>query len=317
LVKKENSLWEFSFLYIVPYLLTIGVVSTIYLLYIMLAMLSLLPLWYQCTLVFVFGLIIGSFLNVVIYRYHTGRSLSGHSHCLSCGEKLRWYELFPLISYVCLFGRCRTCGCKIPMRYFLVELSTALLFVLMWTQFTPSLLLLFSLALVVVLMVITVYDMYHMVIPNQLVLITSVLAVLYFGVQYYGVWSLTALTLHVLGGLCGFLFYGGLWLVSKGRWIGLGDAKLALPLGFMLGMPAVFTFIVFSFWIGAVISLSVLAFPYVTRALRRTYTKQVVVNSPRYFTIKSEVPFAPFIVAAFLVVYIFNVDVISLMSWFV
>ncbi|MFT5849694.1 MAG: leader peptidase (prepilin peptidase)/N-methyltransferase [Patiriisocius sp.] len=283
----------------------------------MLGILSLVPTWYQYFWVLMFGLIIGSFLNVVIYRYHTGRSLSGHSHCLSCGEKLHWYELFPLVSYMCLFGRCRTCGCKIPARYFLVELTTSLLFLLMWTQFGSSLLLLVSLALVVVLMVITVYDMYHMVIPNQLVLMTSVIATVYYFIQYFDTWSLLSLSVHFLGALSGFLFYGGLWLVSKGKWIGLGDAKLALPLGFILGVPAVFTFIVFSFWIGAVISVGILALPYVKHLIRRTYTKQLIVNSPRYFTIKSEVPFAPFIVAAFLVVYVFNLDVIALMSWFV
>lgn len=296
----------------------------------MIEIIELLPTWYLYTCVFFLGLIIGSFLNVVIYRYHTSRSLSGHSHCLSCGEKLRWFELFPLVSYLCLRGRCGSCGCRIPARYFVVELSTALLFLTAATQLPVGLLLLFTLALISVLMVVTVYDMYHMVIPDELVLTICGLALVYFGLASYPTFSLTALGWHAAAALGAFLFYGGLWFVSKGRWIGFGDAKLAIPLGFMLGMPAVFTFVVFSFWIGAVISLCMLGLPYLFQivrawAIRVTYlfTKKeeylykTSAHQYKTLTMKSEVPFAPFMIAAFLLVYLFHADVLTLVAFFI
>ena len=275
---------------------------------------TLLPAWYQCTIIFLFGLIIGSFLNVVIYRYHTSRSLNGHSHCLSCGETLRWYELFPLVSYVCLFGRCRTCGCKIPARYFVVELSTALLFLLAFIYVPWGLLVPFSLLLIAVLMVIAVYDIYHMVIPNQLVWISCGFAAVYFLLEYGLVWNMSIFLAHAGAALGAFLFYGGLWFVSKGRWIGFGDAKLAIPLGFMLGIPGAFSFVVFSFWTGAIISLGLMGVPALFRIIRAHCSSMPVVNYSKYFTMSSEVPFAPFMIAAFLLVYIFGFDVISLVS---
>jgi len=281
------------------------------------ALLEVFPVWYQYALVALLGLIVGSFLNVVIYRYHTGKSLSGHSHCLSCGHTLRWYELFPLVSYLCLFGRCGSCGCTIPLRYFLVELSTAILFVSLLVHMSLSPLFLFSMVLVSVLMVIVVYDIYHMIIPNELVVGTSILAVFNFILQYGFSWDTEILLSHVGAALGVFFFYGGLWFVSKGRWIGFGDAKLAIPLGFIVGIPGVFTFVVFSFWIGAIVSLGLLGIPAIFHLVKAHCASCPVVNYSKYFTMKSEVPFAPFMIASFLLVYICNFDVLQLMASFI
>lgn len=280
----------------------------------MLQLFEILPFWYQYTMIGILGLIIGSFLNVVIYRYHTGKSLNGHSHCLSCGEKLRWYELFPLVSYVCLWGRCRTCGCTIPLRYFLVELCTAVLFILLFSVFPLGLLLLFSMLLIAVLLIVSVYDIYHMVIPNELVILMILLALIYYVLTYGFMWDISSVLAHVGAALGAFLFYGGLWFVSKGRWIGFGDAKLAIPLAFILGPWATFTFIVFSFWVGAIVSLSILGVPVLIQVYKKYCTPELVVNSFKSFTIKSEVPFAPFMIAAFLLVYIFNLNVLTIMA---
>jgi len=282
----------------------------------MITLLEMLPVWYQYSLVLLLGLVIGSFLNVVIYRYHTGKSLSGHSHCLSCGHTLRWYELFPLVSYVCLLGRCRSCGCTIPLRYFLVEISTAALFLLLYMSLSLSLLFLFSMVLVSILMIVAVYDIYHMVIPDELVVATSVLAGGYMFLQYGLVWDMAVVISHAGAALGAFLFYGGLWFVSKGKWIGFGDAKLAIPLGFILGAPAVFTFIVFSFWIGAIVSIAIIVIPAVYQVVAAYCASYSVVQYAKYFTMKSQVPFAPFMIAAFLVVYIYRLDVLDLMTTF-
>lgn len=284
---------------------------------------ELLPLWYQYAIVCTFGLLIGSFLNVVMYRFHTGKSLSGNSHCLSCGTRLRWFELIPLLSYVCLWGRCRSCGCSIPARYFLLEFATAGMFTLIYAQLGLTVLSAAVLLLGVVLAMITVYDLYHMVIPNELVLATGVVAVAVFFLQTQKDFSGEVLLYHALAGFGAFCFYGGLWLVSKGRWIGFGDAKLALPLGFILGPMGSFSFVVLSFWIGAAISIMILILPRLMGYLRFVVVaiKNMSATSGAHshlttktsFTIKSEVPFAPFMVAAFALVFLYGIQVLEVM----
>lgn len=293
-------------------------------------LISAIPLWYQYLFVCLLGLIIGSFLNVVIDRFHTNKSLSGHSHCMSCGHRLRWYELFPLLSYMFLIGRCKECGCKIPPYYFLVELATAVLFLMVFAQLSLTLLMLFSLALVSVLMVVTVYDIYHMIIPDQLVVLLTGFATGYFVLAYWGVWNLEAFIWHAIAAVGAFLFYGGLWFISKGRWIGFGDAKLAIPLAFILGVPGVYSFIVLSFWIGAILSLLLLLALYIrhqvklvslhnklSRAKIGNYTKPSIALYSKSFTMKSEIPFAPFMVVAFVIVYLCEVNVLSLIATFI
>lgn len=284
---------------------------------------DLLPLWYQYTMVIVLGLIIGSFLNVVLYRFHTGRSINGSSHCLSCGENLRWFELIPLVSYLTLRGKCRSCGCYIPLRYFLIELVTALLFLTVFMNYGITLMGGVVATLFVLLLLVTVYDLYHMVIPNELVLLLCIAAAGYMYLELTPRFSWEVLAVHAMAALGVFLFYGGLWFVSRGRWIGFGDAKLAVPLGFILGPMNAFSFVVFSFWVGALLSVGLLLLPYIrsffallTKKIKRlfcTCPQGSVVNYRRYFTMKSEVPFAPFMVIAFLLVFLCKYDVLTMM----
>ncbi len=270
-------------------------------------LISLLPLWYQYVLVTALGLVIGSFLNVYIYRFHTGRSLSGSSHCLSCARPLTWYELLPVFSYLALRGRCRTCGSYIPFRYVLVELLTAALFVLVYAIVQPSLMLLLWFILVSLLVVILVYDLYHLIIPNELVVAVGIVSVAMFftAAPFTGIPAV--LILHAAAALGAFAFYGGLWLVSGGRWIGLGDAKLAVPLAFLLGPWATFSFIVLSFWIGAGLSVLLLLLQRLLKRGQHRLSKFGVT-----ITMKSEVPFAPFLIVAFLAVALYHVDVLVL-----
>src|SRR3989344_1035853 len=86
-------------------------------------------------LAFIFGLIIGSFLNVVIYRINTRKSLHGRSACMSCQNQLLWYELIPVFSFLGLKGRCRNCKTKISIQYPLVELMTGLIFTFLFFKF--------------------------------------------------------------------------------------------------------------------------------------------------------------------------------------
>lgn len=266
--------------------------------------------YYLAATVFVFGAIIGSFLNVVIYRFHTGKSLNGSSHCLSCLQPLLWYELFPLLSYLCLRGRCRTCQAYIPPRYFVVELLTACTFLQLYYLMEP-LVATFLLAIIAaILIVIAVYDVYHFIIPNELVLLLSFGVAAYVGYDVVESGEWTALLPASLSALGAFLFYAGLWKVSEGRWIGFGDAKLAIPLGFFASFPAVFSTIVLSFWVGAAVSVSLLL---VQKLLERGQRPLQFFGTP--LTMKSEIPFAPFLIIGFILSTIYGVDVLELIAY--
>ncbi len=269
-------------------------------------LIALLPLWYQYTLVVLFGLVIGSFLNVYIYRFHTGRSLTGSSHCLSCARPLAWYELLPVFSYLALRGRCRTCGSYIPFRYVLVEVLTASLFLLAYILVPLSYMMLLWWSLLAVLVVIVVYDLYHLIIPNELVVSVAVLTLLMFMAALSWQWLPVLFIGHVAAAIGAFAFYGGLWLVSKGRWIGLGDAKLAAPLAFLLGPWETFSFVVLSFWIGAGLSIVILL---LQRLLKRGQYR--LSKYGLTITMKSEVPFAPFLILAFLAVALLKLNVLT------
>jgi leader peptidase (prepilin peptidase)/N-methyltransferase len=258
---------------------------------------------------FVFGTIIGSFLNVVILRYNTGESLifSG-SRCFSCGKKLSWYELIPIFSFLIQGGKCRECKSKISLQYPLVEALTGIVFVLIFWKvlnfgfeiwnlfgiwdlefgilalsrkiiFTIYLWLVFSL-----LILIAVYDLRHQIIPNAFVytlIILSLFAVFFetWDLEFvwdlgFGIWKLAE---RIFAGFGMFAFFGLLWRLSKGQWMGLGDAKLALAIGWLLGFVKGLFALLFSFWFGAALGVFLLLF------------------IPKKFTLKSRIPFGPFL----------------------
>lgn len=269
-----------------------------------------IPLWYVAFCAFGFGVIIGSFLNVFIYRFHTGKSLSGASHCLSCQAPLHFYDLFPLLSYLTLRGRCRNCGATIPSRYFWVELSTGLLFLAAVLCLSP-LWWLFGAVLCAVLIVVAVYDMYHLVIPQSFVWTLVFLAVVFLGVQYIILPSWWMVGEHVLAGLLAYGFFAFLWKVSGGRWIGYGDAKLAAPLGAIVGLLGAFSMVVLSFWIGTVISLGLIFWQGLQRKRGQPHLRFLATP----LTMKSEVPFAPFLILGFLAVYLVRADVLDFIAY--
>ncbi len=259
-------------------------------------------------LIFIFGTIIGSFLNVVLYRMHTGKSLNGRSHCMSCRKELEWYELFPVFSYLSQRGKCRGCLSYIPSRYLFVELATGLLYCITFFFFHANIFLLLLFAVLNTLfMLVVVYDIRHTIIPDELSLMIGGVAVIYLGYVLSLTLDWMLVGKHILAGLSAGLFFWGLWFVSKGRWIGLGDAKLALPLGMIVGLGSVFSMVVLSFWIGAVISVSLLG---LERVLKRGKIPLHFMGTP--LTIKSEVPFAPFMIVGFLLVQLLHADIFNI-----
>lgn len=267
----------------------------------------MLPEWFYLPVAALFGLVIGSFLNVVIYRLHTGKSLNDRSHCLSCGAGLRWYELFPVFSYLALIGRCRACGSFIPYRYALVELATAGAFVLAYLKAADIITFVLLAVVLSVLIVGLVYDLYHMIIPDEVSYGAAALAAALVGWNVWIEQSWQPAWSAALGAAVIFVIFASLWYFSRGRAFGFGDAKLSLSLGALAGLPGVFSLIVLSFWIGAAAGLALIAGQYLIR-------KGVRMRGARRVTMKSEVPFAPFLIAAFVLVYFFDVQIFELIE---
>ena len=197
------------------------------------------------------------------------------------------------------------------VRYFMVELLTGILFLLVVLQGLGVFPTLLFLTVVAILVVIAVYDLAHFIIPDELVLALTVLAFL---AQGYGLFT-TQISPQIffynfIVALLGSLFLFALWWQSKGKWIGFGDVKLAFPLGLLLGYTGVFSMHVLSFWVGAAVGLVLLFLS--TKRLR---------GQPllRFFspglTMKSAVPFAPFMIIGFLLVALLGVDVVALLTY--
>ncbi len=236
--------------------------------------------------VFVFGLLIGSFLNVVIYRHNTGMTIGGRSMCFSCGKKLRWFELVPVLSFALLRGKCSVCKSKISWQYPAVELVTGLLFLGAYLTASNIYLLVYLLVQLALLVVIAVYDIRHKIIPNAFVYAFAGLALVSVLWIFVESRDLSAFLFDVFAGPVCFMPFAALWYFSKGAWMGFGDAKLALGIGWFLGMGDAYIAIILAFWIGALVGLSMIAYGRVTQ----------LSNAQEKVTMKSEIPFGPFLI---------------------
>jgi leader peptidase (prepilin peptidase)/N-methyltransferase len=238
--------------------------------------------------VFFLGLIVGSFLNVVVYRYNTGLSMvNDRSKCMSCARQLSWYDMIPVFSYLGQGGRCRTCLSNVSIQYPLVELATGAVFVFLFRAGVTPLGALFSLIVFSILLVIAVYDMRHTIIPDGLVFSFITLAFLSL------VWRTgSTFWLDALSGIAIALFFAALWYFSGGKWMGFGDAKLALGIGWLLPFPFNVNAIIFAFWIGAAVGILLIYLPKLFAGIRHGFGS----TRAQMLTMKSEIPFAPFLI---------------------
>ncbi len=259
---------------------------------------SFIPLVYG-----VFGLIIGSFLNVVILRARVF-TLGGRSACMSCDTELRWYDMLPVVSWLALRGRCRNCGSAVSVQYPIVEALTAVLFAIigMSSIALDPIAALIALCITSILIAITVYDIRHTIIPDMWAYSFAAAALTY--TLYVGIPEGASLIVYLLSGPLAALPIATLWFVSQGRWIGLGDAKLSLGIGWLLGPVYGIASVFFAFVIGAVISVFVLMpLPAIIRFIRQTGIVRFRSTSAQ-LTMKSEVPFGPFLIASTFIVWI-------------
>jgi leader peptidase (prepilin peptidase) / N-methyltransferase len=242
--------------------------------------------------VFIFGLIIGSFLNCVIFRLEKEESfLKGRSYCPRCKKTLQAIDLIPILSFLILRGKCRYCHKKISKQYPLVELATAILFVLIFQYFGAGFNfagLMFSLAIFCFLIVIFVYDLKHFLIPDKIIYPAIALALVYHLFDFKNL-----LFSFLPSALGGFVFFLIIFLISRGKWLGFGDVKLVFLLGLFLGFPNFLVAFFLSFTIGAIIGIGL-----------------IVLERKK---LKSEVPFAPFLVAGTLIAFFWGE---KMLNWY-
>ena len=209
-------------------------------------------------LIFVFGIIIGSFLNVCIYRIPRGESIAfPPSHCTHCSHPLAWYDLIPVLSYLSLRGKCRYCGGAISPQYPIIELLNGILYLFIYHYFGVSLEFAFYCFMASILIIISLIDFYEQIIPDGLILLIFVSTVLYKAAAYFLYGNPIAFRDGIFGFLSGGLLLLIIALVSKGA-MGGGDIKLIAVLGLILGLKKAILNILLSFIIGAVFSLYLL-----------------------------------------------------------
>lgn len=274
--------------------------------------------YYFLTLIFLFGAALGSFVAVIGSRYNTGLPfLKGRSFCFSCNTQLKNKDLIPIFSFLSLGGKCRYCQSKIPKETLIIEILMGVLSVLAFFKSglfasDPSLLIttnyllllnyLLLTAIFAVILLISVYDLKHFIIPDSFLISLFVFSALYTLVLATSYWLLFT---NFLSGIVLALPFLLIFLISKGTWFGFGDVKYILVLGVFLGFIQGLSAIVLSFWIGAVFSLLALSLkkliPHVNLPLLKNN-----------LTIKSEIPFGPFLSLGIILSFCLSLDLLQI-----
>ena len=254
-------------------------------------------------IVFIFGLIIGSFLNCLIYRIEEKQSfLKGRSYCPYCKQTLSWMDLIPVLGFIFLKGKCRYCNKKISFQYPLVEIATAFLFILLLNYgsisvFSYSLFsilnFLFLILISSFLIIIFIYDLKHFIIPDKIIFPLIGITFLY---QLSRIWNLESDIFRswmflILSAISAFFFFLFLVLITKGKGMGLGDVKLGFFMGLFLGFPDILVALFLAFTIGAIIGITLIL-------LKKK-------------TLKSEVPFGPFLIIGTFIAFFWTQTIIN------
>jgi len=266
--------------------------------------------WLIYFFVFLFGLVVGSFLNCVIYRLALPNfslknlgGLKNRSYCPHCKKTLSWQDLIPVLSFLILRGRCRHCRQKISWQYPLVEIATGLLFLLIFNfQFSifnefsifNFLKLIYYWTIACFLIVVFVYDLKHYIIPDQIVYPAILVSgIWYFISGIFDIYTKYEILNTIYSAFGAALFFLLIVLISRGKWMGVGDIKLAFLMGLILGFPNILVAISSAFFIGAIIGIGLML------AGRKT--------------MKSEIPFGPFLVTGTMSAIFFGE---SLTNWY-
>lgn len=285
--------------------------------------------WLYLIILFFFGTILGSFLNVLTLRYKPEQnvfapaSIGGRSRCFYCQKTLNWFELIPIFSFLIQDGRCRNCRARLSFQYPIIEFLTGAIFVIVPIFFSSFYKLSANLDPVwfylssaiwitafLIWLLIAAIDLRHYLIPDELNLILGVLGIIFIIVslkqglflnlgnsflKHYGLlfsFSTNSIFNHIFGAVVSGLFFGSMSILSGGRAMGFGDAKLAFVSGLLLGWPDIGLAIILSFLIGGIFGAATLLI--------------------KKKTMKSLLPFAPFFVLGVVLTVFFGVQIINL-----
>jgi leader peptidase (prepilin peptidase)/N-methyltransferase len=205
-----------------------------------------------------FGAIVGSFLNVCIYRLPRRQSIvSPPSACAGCRRPLNWFENIPLVSYVALRGRCRTCGGRISWRYPIVEALTAVVFGVGWAFYGPGVLLADRLILACLLIVLFAIDLEHQILPNAITL-PGILVGLVFSAFTEPGWQASVIGI-LLGGGTLYLIATVWWWVRREEALGMGDVKMLAMIGAFIGWQLTIVTLMMASIAGSLIGLVLIA----------------------------------------------------------
>lgn len=250
-----------------------------------------------------FGMCIGSFLNVCIVRLPQEESIAyPASHCTKCKHKLKFTDLIPVLSFICLRGRCRYCGEKISKRYALVEFLTGVLAVVTFLKYGMNVEFFAVFSLIAILIVVSFIDFEYQIIPDELVvagLVVGVILIIYNCVFSVSLYRESPWYSPLIGGI---LVSGILYIVSKiaskiyktEDTIGLGDVKLYVPIGLILGYKLVLVAFLLTILIGGIYGIMVIL-------IDKRNSKKLI-------------PFAPFISIGSIIAVFYGYDIIA---WYI
>jgi leader peptidase (prepilin peptidase)/N-methyltransferase len=238
------------------------------------------------------GLCVGSFLNVLADRLPRGEDIFwGRSHCDWCRKTLRWYELIPVLSFILQKGRCIRCGRQLSLQYPVVEAVTAFGFWYLYTSFSYSWPLLAAyLLLFCSLLVICVADLKYQVIPDSMIVVGALGAILsiVFGCSCQEhVWAV-----HILSSCGAGMLFVVLWAITRGRGMGLGDVKFSFLMGLILGFPDTVIALYVAFLTGASLG--------------------VILILGRKKSLKSKIAFGPFLVLGTVGTFLFREQLLTI-----
>ncbi|MFZ2309951.1 MAG: prepilin peptidase [Patescibacteria group bacterium] len=211
---------------------------------------------------FIFGLLIGSFINCLAWRLYKEETILGRSYCPKCRHELHWYDNIPLLSFLLLKGKCRACHNKISWQYPLVELITGLLFAAIVAHFSldASWLLLKMAVFISVLILIFIFDLRWYLIPTNVLLWAGIFIAIvgYFSYPYgLGAYLLALIISAALASL----FFAAQYWITRGKGIGEGDIWLGMFLGVaFVNLSQLAVAILSAYFMGSVVGLTLLAF---------------------------------------------------------
>lgn len=243
---------------------------------------------------FVAGLCVGSFLNVIIFRFGFSERNARRSRCMACDRELLWYDLVPILSFFFLRGRCRKCGSALSLQYPLVELGVGTLFLLSFLIVPPVLLLWSLVAFVALLIFLTtltglvVYDLRHTLVPLPFIWILFGAALVASFSESLAGFSFTPVLDGAFGGVALFIFFMSVVLLTRGRGMGAGDAYVAASIGVLLGFFRGIEAIMIGVWSATIIGLLGLLLSSLSGKIR-LFPKGL------HVTMKTELPLIPFL----------------------